>query len=347
MKKVLLALTMALTLTACSDEEPTFMDIVAPVVTMNGDSSINLEYAEAYVELGATAEDETDGTVSVDILGTVDSDTAGSYQIVYKAQDAAGNITQVTRDVVVADEPVPVDTTPPVITLVGGDTTYPADGVYVEPGFSASDDTDGDISGLVIVTMEVLGFEGDRTYSYNVFDAAGNVAVTMTRTVGIEEIEPDVEAHWSDDTEYTPDSPEVLKGPVWVDGAKVLGDDGKPVIEANGKLKYKFKVNGCNDIIYFVIDGNSTELQAVQVPGIPTGTAIYYVNYQSDVKISTKAYVDSKSVNSILNCCVLDAPSNFERQQMNSAHNFELDLLKAVKNYGVSVVAKPYDVVGL
>jgi len=84
-----------------------------------------------------------------------------------------------------AEEPV-VDTTPPVITLVGAATINLTEGdTYVEPGFTAVDDVDGDITHLVTVTGEVAtSFAGRYTLTYTVFDQAGNTA-TATRTIEV------------------------------------------------------------------------------------------------------------------------------------------------------------------
>src|SRR3989338_4820090 len=57
-----------------------------------GEAIINLNVGESYNELGVTATDETDGDVAVIISGSVDTSTAGSYEIKYNASDTAGNV---------------------------------------------------------------------------------------------------------------------------------------------------------------------------------------------------------------------------------------------------------------
>lgn len=78
-------------------------DSVAPVITLNGDSNITLLQDEAYQELGATAIDDIDGNVSVEISGEVDSATVGSYIITYTAIDNAGNEATATRTVTITE----------------------------------------------------------------------------------------------------------------------------------------------------------------------------------------------------------------------------------------------------
>ena len=56
-------------------------DTIAPVITLNGASTINLEVGDTYSELGATATDNIDGnlTSSIVITGTVNTNSAGTY----------------------------------------------------------------------------------------------------------------------------------------------------------------------------------------------------------------------------------------------------------------------------
>ncbi|WP_179375543.1 S8 family serine peptidase [Winogradskyella wichelsiae] len=68
-------------------------DIVAPVITLNGASIINLEIGDTYNELGATATDDIDGDLTSDITvtGVVNTNIAGTYTKYYNVSDAAGN----------------------------------------------------------------------------------------------------------------------------------------------------------------------------------------------------------------------------------------------------------------
>jgi hypothetical protein len=72
-------------------------DVTKPVIALNGASTINVTQGTVYTELGATATDDRDGTVTVTISGTVDINTVGSYTITYKAKDGAGNEASVSR----------------------------------------------------------------------------------------------------------------------------------------------------------------------------------------------------------------------------------------------------------
>ena len=85
-------------------------DVTPPIITLTGETTVNLNVGDTYNESGATVTDDTDASVAVIISGSVDTATAGSYSITYNATDTAGNqATEVTRTVVVAEE---VTTTP-------------------------------------------------------------------------------------------------------------------------------------------------------------------------------------------------------------------------------------------
>ena len=79
------------------------------------------------------------------------------------------------------------DSNIPVITLNGPNPQYVAkDSVYNEPGYSAIDEEDGDISEMVKVEGEVnTAIEGEYILKYNVFDNAGNAAEEKQREVKV------------------------------------------------------------------------------------------------------------------------------------------------------------------
>lgn len=74
-------------------------DSIKPVITLNGLSRIALTVGQTYTELGATATDETDGSVDVEITGTVNTNVVGDYTLTYTAQDASGNTATITRTI--------------------------------------------------------------------------------------------------------------------------------------------------------------------------------------------------------------------------------------------------------
>ncbi|MEA2029247.1 MAG: DUF5011 domain-containing protein [Campylobacterota bacterium] len=74
-------------------------DTTAPVITLNGSSSLTMSRGSTYTELGATATDDFDGNLSVNISGEVDRYSSGTYTLTYSAIDSSGNEANVTRSV--------------------------------------------------------------------------------------------------------------------------------------------------------------------------------------------------------------------------------------------------------
>ncbi|MDA3852954.1 MAG: DUF5011 domain-containing protein, partial [Bacteroidales bacterium] len=80
------------------------VDDVSPIITLIGDSSIEVVKGEAFTDPGATANDNIDGDISINIstTGSVDTDILGSFPIMYSVNDEAGNSDTITRTVHVA-----------------------------------------------------------------------------------------------------------------------------------------------------------------------------------------------------------------------------------------------------
>ena len=83
-----------------------------------------------------------------------------------------------------------VDTTAPIITLLGNATEHVANGAtYTDAGATATDDVEGDITARIAVAGDTVNTATAGTYvvTYNVSDAAGNAAAEVTRTVVVAE----------------------------------------------------------------------------------------------------------------------------------------------------------------
>jgi len=81
---------------------------------------------------------------------------------------------------------VPSDTTAPMIRLDGGTVTVNCGDTFIDPGFTATDDRDGDITDEVVVNGTVnTDVVGDYILTYTVADAVGNNASPKTRLVRV------------------------------------------------------------------------------------------------------------------------------------------------------------------
>lgn len=78
-----------------------------------------------------------------------------------------------------------IDTVPPVITINGPDTMLVClDSMYIDPGATAFDNFDGNITSRMVVTSNVnTSIAGVYFVNYNVIDSTGNEADTAHRVV--------------------------------------------------------------------------------------------------------------------------------------------------------------------
>ncbi|HAE36338.1 TPA: hypothetical protein DCX66_02755 [Candidatus Nomurabacteria bacterium] len=161
------------------------LDTTPPIITLVGESVITINLNTDYIDVGATAVDDIDTTVAVTTAGTVDIATIGSYILTYNATDIAGNIaTPVTRTVNVVEAPITIDTTAPVISLIGENfLAIKINSEYIESGATALDDKDGVINVITTGTVDTKTV-GDYTITYTATDIAGNTS-TMTRIVRV------------------------------------------------------------------------------------------------------------------------------------------------------------------
>lgn len=155
-----------------------------PTITVLGSSTLNIIEGQTYADAGATAIDDHDGDLSNNILsgGSVNSNFPGTYILTYDVSDAQGKAaTQKTRTVTV------LQNNPPVITLLGDNSISITQGkTFSDPGATASDDHDGNLTGSIQVSGSVnTNTIASYTLTYNVMDSQGKPAITKTRVVNV------------------------------------------------------------------------------------------------------------------------------------------------------------------
>lgn len=155
------------------------VDTQAPVITLVSDPDQFTLPGQPYEEEGFTAIDGYDGDITDRVARTV-TDT----EVVYTVSDSSGNVTEVRRAIKYNDPE------PPVLKLNGdAEITITAGTKYVEPGYTANDNCDGDITQRVTVSGEVNYWSaGTYTVTYTVADSFGNTA-TATRTVIVKAVQ--------------------------------------------------------------------------------------------------------------------------------------------------------------
>ena len=164
------------------------VDTTAPVITLVGDSQVNLEVGSTYTDAGATASDNYDGDISsqIVVVNNVDVNTLGSYTVTYSVSDSSSNAASVvTRTVNVVDQ------TAPTITILGDNpATIEAGSTYTDAGATATDNYNNDVTSSITASSTVdSNTIGSYTVTYTVSDASGNQA-TAVRTVIVEDSTP-------------------------------------------------------------------------------------------------------------------------------------------------------------
>jgi len=162
------------------------IDNVAPAITLNGASSIELFTNNTYTELGASAYDDRDGATNVVISGAVDTTIPGIYTVTYTATDSTHNVSSITRTVNII-----ADTIAPSVTLNGdNEVVVVINKIYTELGATAIDNNDGEVE---IITSGIVDTStlGTYTVTYTATDSANNTS-SITRKVDIVEPYPPI-----------------------------------------------------------------------------------------------------------------------------------------------------------
>ena len=161
--------------TATAQRTVRVVDTESPVITLV-ESDGPLMAGTAYEEEGFTAMDNYDGDITDRVVRTE------SYGLVtYTVIDSSGNPAYVEREIPYYDP------LPPEIHLEQGEHLVINTGTYfMDPGFSATDNVDGDMTDLVEVSGEVIWYEpGTYELTYSVTDSYEN-HTTVTRRVDVE-----------------------------------------------------------------------------------------------------------------------------------------------------------------
>lgn len=156
------------------------VDRIPPEIRLVADPEYLTPWGEPYAEEGYTAVDAYDG----DLTDKVDRYEENGV-VYYSVTDSSGNRTEAIREIAY------LDSTAPAIELAGGAEFHMGLGrPYSEPGFTALDDKDGDVTAKVQAEGTVDHRTiGTYTMTYTVTDESGNVSV-VTRNVIVEPATP-------------------------------------------------------------------------------------------------------------------------------------------------------------
>jgi len=148
------------------------IDTLPPELVLVESDDYYTDYGASYVEEGFSCIDRYDG----DLTDSVICEEKDGV-IKYTVSDSSGNVTELERIIKYKDM------SGPVITLKGSFTNFKVGSSYVEPGFSAIDNKDGDITANVTITNNVnTSKAGVYSVTYSSTDEAGNTTIAK-RTV--------------------------------------------------------------------------------------------------------------------------------------------------------------------
>lgn len=153
-------------------------DTEGPRIKLLGSKVHKTEFGYDYKDPGYKATDNYDGdlTDKVVVTGDVNTNQEGTYELTYRVADSSDNIVKTTRTVKVVDEEAPK------IELDGDKKmTIKLKSKYEEPGYSALDKKDGDVTDKVKVSGKVKKTPGIYYITYKVKDSAGNTRIKKRR----------------------------------------------------------------------------------------------------------------------------------------------------------------------
>ena len=133
-------------------------------IKLNGKKNITLEVNSEYKEQGV----KVLGTKKkYKIQGKVNTKKLGKYTLTYEIT-LLKTTKKVTRTINI------VDTTKPIITLTNGEISIYENEEYKEPGYTANDNYDNDLTNKVVINSNIENKEGEYNINYSVEDSSGN-----------------------------------------------------------------------------------------------------------------------------------------------------------------------------
>ncbi len=161
--------------TAVARREIRVIDTKAPTITLKEDPEGSLVEGVIYQEAGFTATDNYDGDITDRVVRTEEPGL-----VTYAVTDSSGNPAVAQRKIPLRDMILPE------IQLEGGEDYVITLGTrYEEPGFTATDNVDGDVTAMVQVEGEVDWLTaGTYPITYTVTDSCENTTV-VTRNVEV------------------------------------------------------------------------------------------------------------------------------------------------------------------
>ena len=139
---------------------------------INGKKEVTIEVLSDYKDSGIKATYDNKKISNIKTTGKVNTKKIGDYTITYiiKYKKITKKVSRVVKV---------IDKTNPVITLVGESIDIQQGNEYIDPGYKAEDNYDGDITDKVEVTNNIdINTIGTYEVNYKVVDSSNNEAIT-------------------------------------------------------------------------------------------------------------------------------------------------------------------------
>lgn len=140
------------------------IDDVPPIITLNGDTEVNIYTNDTYTDVGATATDNYDGDITNKIIVQNELDTTreGEYEILYSVSDSSGNSASTTRTVTVEEAPSTEIAIAPSEDTDSPNVPYTADDPIAD--YIAQHDYDVSVGYYNLVNGKCYFYQGDKLY---------------------------------------------------------------------------------------------------------------------------------------------------------------------------------------
>ena len=284
-----------------------------PIIKYKGEEIETINYGETYNDKGITVyakfKNITDKVITE---SNVDTSKVGSYTITYKVPYFKGYKTY-TRTINV------VDKTAPSINLTG-DIHYNIEygTEYIDPGYTATDDYDGDITDKVIVTRVDID-ENNFEEHYTVNDSSGNNFECVRYIKIVDTIAPKITLNGNSVVSILTGSAYNEEGAVAIDNkdgdiSKNIQISGNVDTSKDGMYKVTYEISDSNGnkssaqrnvivsqtqvagIIYLTFDDGPTSTMTPKILDVlkekGVNATFFIINYGNDTEHLIKRAVD-------------------------------------------------------
>lgn len=232
-------------------------DCAPPEITLEGETELILSDMRFFKEPGFSAVDRCDGDVT-DKVSVKIRESGENMEVVYTASDSAGNTAEAVRKIEIRD------VIQPTITLKGETEITVSVPDFADPGYSAEDDLDGDITERVEVTSDYKPkTQGDFVFKYTVSDKAGNKAEAW-RTLHVKDtVVPVIKLNgWQ--------TVSICQGDSYTDAGAAASDafDGDLTASLSVSNTVDTSVQGSYSIVYTVSDSSGNTAEATRAVNV-------------------------------------------------------------------------------